>query len=317
MDQKQRTKRFGICVILWAILFRLILAGISSIPAYSETGQDVRFLPSSGKRYDHVRESPPPRIPRQEKPAFSAEDGAVVSLSNSTVRKPDLETLMALPLDWDLTGEEPSVLILHTHATESYTKNGEDYAETALYRTLDEDYNMLSIGDEVARILTERGIGVIHDRQLHDYPSYNGSYVHARTALEGYLEAHPSIRMVLDLHRDASESASGQLRTEAVVDGQPSAQLMLVVGTNVSRPSHTGWETNLSLALKLQVQLERLFPGITRPINLRSQRFNQDLSPGALLVEVGAAGNSHAEARRSARALAEAVISLAGGAETG
>lgn len=316
MDQKQRTKRFGICVILWAILFRLILAGISSIPAYSETGQDVRFLSSSGKRYDHVRESPPPWIPKQEKPGFSSEDAAMVTLSNSTARKPDLETLMALPLDWDLTGEEPAVLILHTHATESYTKAGENYTESALYRTLDERYNMLSIGDAVEEILEEHGIAVIHDRQLHDYPSYNGSYVHARTALEEYLESYPSIQLVLDLHRDASESADGQLRTEAVVNGQTSAQLMLVVGTDVSRPSHTGWEDNLSLALKLEVQLERLFPGITRPINLRTQRFNQDLCPGALLVEVGAAGNSHAEALRAARALAEAVVSMADGVQT-
>jgi stage II sporulation protein P len=89
---------------------------------------------------------------------------------------------------------------------------------------------------------------------------------------------------------------------------------MLVVGTDGSGLSHPGWQENLSLALKLQVQLERLAPGITRPINLRSQRFNQDLSPGALLVEVGAAGNSRAEALRAAEILGEAIASLAGGA---
>ena len=92
-----------------------------------------------------------------------------------------------------------------------------------------------------------------------------------------------------------------------------SARLMLVVGTNVSRQSHENWEKNLSLALKLHVLLERQIPGIMRPMNLRSQRFNQDLSPGALLVEVGAAGNTHTEAHIAAEKLAEAIIALAKG----
>lgn len=314
MDQRQRTKRFGICVILWAILLRLLSAGLSSISPfrYSETGQNVRFSPS----LSHVRESPAPWMPPKEKPAFSAEDLKTAALYNTTSLSPDLEALLERPLDWDLKDGLPAVLILHTHTTESYTKNGEDYAETARYRTLDEQYNMLSIGDAVAACLESEGITVIHDRQFHDYPSYNGAYVHAREAMEQYLAEYPSIRLVLDLHRDASETAGGQLRTQALVDGQAAAQLMLVVGTNVSRQSHKNWEENLALALKLHVQLERLCPGIMRPVNLRPQRFNQDLSPGALIVEVGAAGNTWAEALPSARKLAEAVAVLAEGAIT-
>lgn len=222
---------------------------------------------------------------------------------------PDLSSLLARPLQWDLRSDAPSVLILHTHSTESYTHNGEPYAEVSSWRTLDENYNMLSIGRRVGQLLSEAGIGVVQDRSLHDYPSYNGSYVHARNAIEDYLEAYPSIRLVLDLHRDAS-GGRDQLRTLAQVDGSPSAQLMLVLGTN-----HENYEENLSLALKLHTQLERQSPGITRPLQLRSQRFNQDLSPGALLVEVGAAGNSHAEAMTAAEQLAQAIIALARGTE--
>ena len=220
---------------------------------------------------------------------------------------------MEQPLSWDLTGAEPTVLILHTHTTESYTRGPEIYAETSQYRTLDEQYNMLSIGDAVAAVLEEAGIGVVHDRQLHDYPSYNGSYVHARTAMEEILKQYPSVRLVLDLHRDALEREGQQLRPVADIRGEKAAQLMLVVGTDVSRPSHENWQENLSLALKLHAQLERSCPGIMRPMNLRPERFNQDLSPGALLVEVGAAGNTHAEALRAAQLLASAVVDLAGG----
>ena len=85
---------------------------------------------------------------------------------------------------------------------------------------------------------------------------------------------------------------------------------MVVLGTN-----HKRYEDNLSLGLKLQAQLERQVPGITRPLQLRAQRFNQDLSPGALLIEVGAAGNTHAEALLAAQELANAILFLARGTQ--
>lgn len=225
--------------------------------------------------------------------------------------------LIAQPLNWDLTADGPTVLIVHTHATESYTREPEeDYKESSAYRTLDERYNMISVGAEVARLLEEGGVGVIHDRVLHDYPSYNGSYNHARKSIESYLKQYPTIRLVLDIHRDASGDNKNQLHTEATVGGEKSAQIMLVVGTNASGLKHPNWEQNLALGLKLHVQLERLAPGICRYVNLRAQRFNQDESPGALIVEVGGAGNSHDEALRAAGMLAQAILALACGTVT-
>ena len=265
---------------------------------------------------DFFRESPMPWIPLPQKPQFSPSDAALVEMDYDCTYRPDLETLITQPLDWDLTIDEPTVLILHTHTTESYTKNGEHYVETATYRTLDENFNMLSIGDVVAQTLEQAGIGVIHDRKIHDYPSYSGSYIHSRSTVEEILEQYPSICLVLDLHRDALEKNGRQYRPLVQVDGDAAAQLMLVVGTDISRQSHENWQENLALALKLQIQLQRLSPGIMRPLNLRSQRFNQDLSPGALLVEVGAAGNTREEAVAAARKLAEAVVSLMMGCET-
>ena len=253
-------------------------------------------------------ESPPPFLPEYPLPAFS--DASVVDVYYAADKNPDMDALLAKPLVWDLYAEEPTVLILHTHATESYTRRGEAYKETSPWRTLDESYNMLSIGAHLASLLEAQGIPVLQDLEFHDYPSYNGSYIHARKSLESYLEDYPSIQLVLDLHRDASEGENGQLRTIAKVNGIPSAQLMLVLGTN-----HERYEDNLSLALKLHAQLETLHPGIMRPLQLRSQRFNQDLSPGALLVEVGAAGNSHSEALQAAEALAQAITALAKGTQ--
>ena len=121
---------------------------------------------------------------------------------------------------------------------------------------------------------------------------------------------------MLDLHRDASEGTSGQLRTVAQLDGKTGAQLMFVVRCGNAGLKHPNGEENLSLALQLQFLLEEQHPGICRPISLRNQRLNQDLSTGALLVEVGAAGNTHEEALLAAQALAEAVIRLKNGTES-
>lgn len=259
----------------------------------------------------HFRESPPPQLPDRERLRFSAEDAKFFKLYNTSAKQPEPEALLQQPLDWTLAGAEPTVLILHTHGTESYTPGAEAYTATSSYRTLDSDHNMLCIGAAVAEILEANGIGVVHDRELYDHPSYNGAYTRARTAISEHLKRTPSLCLVLDLHRDASGTVSRQLRTETVIDGKSAAQLMLVMGTN-----HDRWEENLSLAAKLHVLLEKQFPGIMRPLNLRAQRFNQDLSPGALLVEVGAAGNTREEALTAARVLAMAIVSLSDGAGT-
>lgn len=348
MHQYAWSRRVGWTAIVCALILRLYSAGvvdrltaflakpdIAAFLIYIETGRDVRSL-SSDEAFSYPAESPPaaaremgPRqIPEEALPEEEeteppepvkvwseegeAQEETAISVSYACELRPDMEALLAEPLALEVTPEAPAVLILSTHSTESYTKNGEDYQESSPYRTLDENYNMLSLGAFVADRLQEAGIQVLRDDSLHDYPSYNGAYSHARKAIQAHLAVCPTICLVLDLHRDAADSGGGQLRTVAVVEGEPSAQLMLVMGTNASGLKHDRWQENLSLALKLQSELERIAPGITRPLNLRAQRFNQDLSPGALLVEIGAAGNTHEEALRAAEVLAQGIAQLVG-----
>ena len=234
-----------------------------------------------------------------------------VSLYNTSGLEADTAALLEKDISFpDLTG--PKVLIYSTHTTESYTQRGEDYEESAPYRTLDRRYNMLSLGALLEGELENRGIEVLRDETLHDYPSYNAAYSHARKAVTQYLKDNPSLALVIDLHRDAGETAAGQLRPLANVADAPAAQLMVVVGTDARGLAHPNWRENLSLGLKLQALLERLSPGLTRPTCLRPQRFNQDLSPGCLLIEVGGAGNTRAEAMASAPILGEAIAELLG-----
>lgn len=337
MDHQQRSLRFGAAVIACTLLLRLAISGffdpvarflaqpqVSSFLIYLETGRIVRFSASDTVSFYFSPESVAPvfqltpAAQEQEIPVFTASEAEDIGVSYHCDLRPELGSLLTRPLQWDLTGDSPTVLILHTHATESYTPtDGETYVESAAFRTLDENYNLISVGDRLTQVLEEGGITVLHDRELHDYPSYNGSYNHARAAIEEYLDQYPSIRLVLDIHRDASGDLNNQMATHAQVNGAPSAQLMLVVGTNASGLRHDLWEENLSLALKLYTQLERTAPGICRDIDLRAQRFNQDESTGALLVEVGAAGNTRQEALTAVEVLGRGILALKNGAEVG
>jgi stage II sporulation protein P len=232
--------------------------------------------------------------------------------------RPNVKNLLTQALNWDLTGDEPTILIVHTHGTEAFTETADtqydDYGGS--YRTKDDRYNMISIGDELTRLLTQAGLSVIHDRTAHDLNDYLDAYDNSRAAVQKYLQQYPSIKMVLDLHRDAAQYADGtQWATSATVNGEDSAQLMFVVGTNARGLNHPNWQTNLSIAEKLNVLMEKNVSGLTRPIDLRSQRFNHDLAMGAMIVEVGAAGNTHPEAMNAISVLAEAIVELAHGSK--
>lgn len=331
MDLDKASLRIGAAAIACAVLLRLAAGGlfdpmvrlfsqpnIASLLIYLETGRIVRFSDSSGDSTVFApvlrQETVPEETEASTRPVFTAVDAAGIDIRGVELQT-DLGQLLEQPLDWDLTGAEPTVLIYHTHATESYTRqSGEKYTESSAYRTLSEDYNMVSIGTRVAQLLEAEGVHVVHDHQLHDYPDYNTSYNSSRQSVQEYLRQYPSIRLVLDIHRDASGDNHNQMTTSATVDGEKASQLMLVMAVGTDARPVPNWKENLALGLKLQTQLERTAPGITRYVNTRASRFNQDLSVGAILVEVGAAGDTHRKALNAAEVLAEAILALKYGA---
>ena len=129
-----------------------------------------------------------------------------------------------------------------------------------------------------------------------------------RAVITAYLAQYPSIQMVLDVHRDAAVAPDGtQVAFKTELDGAPSAQLMFVVGTDEGGLSHPNWTDNLANVLKLQAVLNRRFPTLCRDIDLRTERFNADTSPGAMLLEFGSTGNTLSEALCAARAFANAL----------
>ncbi len=290
-----------------------------SLLVYLETGRVVK--PAMVTIPTEPMETTVPKTPTQPQEkglSFDEEDAQLVQVSNFSQYAIDVPALLMQELQWNLEGQVPRVLILHSHATESYTKTPQDsYVSSAAYRTLDTQYNMVRVGAALKEALEAKGISVIHDTNLYDYPSYNDSYIQSREALQAWLKEYPEICLVIDLHRDAADTSSGsQLKTLATVSGENSAQLMMVVGSNAGGRHHPQWKQNLALAAKLHAQLEKRFPGICRPISFRTERFNQDLSAGALLIEVGAAGDMLEEALVAAAALAEGIADLSAGVVT-
>lgn len=348
MKNNQQALRVGALAVLLAVLLRMIASGVlggvldvfaqpelASFLLYSESGrQPEETLPpveqtqpeetdppeeTTGQTEPEATE-PEPTTPAVtvEKPSFTTADVDYARLTYSCKYEPDVAALLTQSLDWDLTGDEPTILIIHTHGTEAYTPTADSQYDEygGEYRTLDDTLNLISIGDELTRLLEAGGLTVLHDRTPHDQDDYLDAYDNSRVAVQEWLRLYPSIKMVLDLHRDAAENPDGsQWATKAEVNGEASSQLMLVVGTDARGLNHPNWQTNLSIAEKLTVLMERNVSGITRPIDLRGQRFNHDLAMGAMIVEVGSAGNTHQESMNAMSVLAEAILELAQGSE--
>lgn len=283
-----------------------------------EPEQTVRLEPSAAAlepdEPDEPEESSEPEKPAV---AYTQSDVQNVRIAGASGYEPDVSALLLEhPLRLDLSREGPKVLIIHTHASEAYTPSpGWEYEASDTLRTEDTARSVVRVGDAIAEELGSRGIGVVHDREIRDYPSYNGSYTRTLAAIEEYLAEYPSICCVLDVHRDAADDgAGGAAAFSCTVDGEKTAQLMLVVGTDAGGLPHPDWQENLALAVRVQALLARADPALCRPIDLRTERFNQHATAGSLLVEVGASGNTMPEALAAAGCFAGALAdALTGG----
>lgn len=216
----------------------------------------------------------------------------------------------------DYSGKEyvfPSngvVLIVHTHTTESYAPENSDIAVDNS-RNVDEEKNVIAVGDVMTSVLQEKGIEVIHDKTIHDYPSYQGAYNRSLNTVKNRIEENTSIAAVLDIHRDAIIKPDGtRVKLATDINGESCAQIMVVCGTNGSGLTHPDWKKNLHFGIKLTETADKMSPGLMRPINLREERFNQHMTDNSLIIEVGTNGNTLTEAKNGAKYFAEAVADV-------
>ncbi|MBR0040287.1 MAG: stage II sporulation protein P [Oscillospiraceae bacterium] len=255
-----------------------------------------------------AEEAESPRFaPSRAENAVAMTISATALIKNETGYQIDAAETVKGGTSLRLSSSGPQILIIHTHSSEAYTPAGLDrYEESDNARTEDAEYNIIRVGDELTRLFEQAGLRVIHDRGVYDYPSYTGSYSRSGAAVEQYLSEYPSLSVVLDVHRDALGADDVIYKTVAEEAGTCASQAMLLVGTDETGLEHPFWRSNLSLALYLQNALLEAHPTLMRPVAVVPQRYNQQLCPGMLILEVGSSGNTLQEALAAIRLFAGA-----------
>ncbi len=237
-----------------------------------------------------------------------------VYLKNNTDLKINIKDYLNEDLAFKIEkNDEVQVLILHTHATESYLLEDKDfYTDKDLSRTRDNEYNMVALGKIIADRLNNAGIKTIHDTTQHDYPSYNESYARAADTICSYTEKYKSIKIVIDLHRDAlAENDTDKVKLTTEIGGKKAAQIMLVMGSQSGNVKNfPNWKENLKLATKIQQTVEVMYPTLARSIHFMPKNYNESLTTGSVLIEIGTDGNTIDEAKYSAELLSNALINL-------
>lgn len=235
------------------------------------------------------------------------ESNGKITIRNETKYTVNIDELMKEPLKFKFDKKKDKVLIYHTHTTESYLTNISQLNAFVPTRSRDPRYSVVRVGEELANNLRNKfGMQVIHNATIHDYPDYNSSYSNSLKTVTTVLKAYTNIKIVIDLHRDAMGD-NKKLREVANVNGKNAAKIMFVIATGELKQNHPTWKENLKLALKIQEKLNEQCPQLTLPINLAKYTYNQHVSNGALLIEIGGDGNLLDECLESTKYLAKAI----------
>ena len=185
-------------------------------------------------------------------------------------------------------GDDPLVLIVHTHATESYLpESGSNYHSKG------EENTVRDVGNVLASSLEAEGVAVVHDKTLHDDPSYNNSYSRSYETIQRLLAEYPSVVCVIDLHRDAFTAETPAATVS--VEGKTCAKYSYVVGNLAAT-----YKDNLAFISALNETAAADYSGYTGKVMERGYRYNQELSSKSLLLEIGYNRNQIEEARNAA-----------------
>lgn len=233
-----------------------------------------------------------------------------IAINNKTSFTVDPKELLKDGLPFEISDtREVQVLIVHTHTCESYMNSDSGFYYESFYpRTTDNEQNISAVGQAVAQSLKENNIGVVHATTQHDNPSYDGAYDRSFETIQSYLEKYPSIKVVLDIHRDSmTQEDMTRLKPTFTYNGEKAAQIMIMTGRDSSYTYFPFWEDNLKFALLLQNTCESMYKGMTRPLNFGDFTYNMNANSGSLLIEVGTDANTLSEAVLSGKLLGNAL----------
>lgn len=237
-----------------------------------------------------------------------------VSVKNASGVSYDFAALLKAGVPFTPTASDmPQVLIVHTHASECYMAYYAGYYnDNDPTRSTDTTANVVAVGEAIAKELRAQGIGVLHDTTLHDHPAYTGAYTRSEATIQSYLKKYPSIRVVLDIHRDAMmQEDLTKIKPTVTINGRKAAQVMAVIGgTNTTELPNAHREDNLRLALRFHQAMNSAYAGIMRPLYVVDARYNQGLLGGSMLLEIGTDANTLSEAVYSGQLVGKQLATL-------
>lgn len=230
--------------------------------------------------------------------------GKTLDIAAALTKTPDIHI--------DRKSDQPQVLIVHTHTTEGYlTYDAGFYNPADVERTQDHTKNICAAGESIAKALRAAGIATLHDTTVHDYPKYTGAYSRSEQTVKAAMEKYPTVKVVLDVHRDAMIANDTHTKPTVTVNGQKAAQMMIIAGVvSTEALPHPNWEQNFRFAVRLQQSLATTYPDLMRPLSLVASRYNQHLANGYLLVEIGTDVNTVSEAVYSGEMLGKTLANL-------
>lgn len=202
------------------------------------------------------------------------------------------------------------VLIYHTHTSEAYSADAPGFYYTDMEtRTQNQDMSVVAAGEELAKALQAKGIGVVHDKSVND-TAFNGSYDRSWEVIQANLQQYPGIQVTIDVHRDSMTAEDGlKYKPTAEIGGRKAAQAMLLAGCDAdgSWGDFPNWRMNLRLMLRVQQKAQELYPGLMRPLSFSNSKYNMNATPGSMLIEVGTEVNTASEARYTGKLLGEII----------
>lgn len=210
----------------------------------------------------------------------------------------DGSTLLGKDLTLPENAEGPQILIYHTHSQETFADS----------RPGERADTVIGLGDDLQELLEKQyGYEVLHITEAFDMKEgcleRSRAYNYAEPVIAAALEEHPSIQVVIDLHRDG---VNGSKRLVTEINGKPTAQIMFFNG--LSRTKESGELTslpnpyqaeNLAFSFQMEYEAKQYYPGFSRCIYLKGYRYNLHLRPRSVLLEVGAQTNTVEEVKNA------------------
>lgn len=197
--------------------------------------------------------------------------------------------------------QEPIVYIYNTHQTEGYQRsNNASYNITP---------SVLMAGYILRESLNDLGIPTLVETnditevlRIHNW-KYKYSYAASKILLQDAMEKNKSLKYFIDLHRD---SMSHEITTTQI-ENKSYAKVLFVIGKD-----HENYEQNLKMATAINDYIKNINPKLTRGISLKGGSgvngiYNQDISPNAILIELGGQYNNITEINNTISILSKAI----------